>query len=83
MTQQRNYGFEIRDETKGSKKKQPSRMFSFPGGISRSCLSFLCPAIQEAIGLWSALTPSLVSLGLTSLPPQAWGQPQAFFFGGP
>lgn len=41
----------------------------FSWRISLSYLSFLCQGIQEAIGLWSAVTPSLVSLGLTPPPP--------------
>ena len=83
MTQQRNHGSEIRDEA-----EKPSKMLSFPGGMSFSCCSFLCQGIQEAFGLWSAVnhppTAHLISWDSPLLlppSPQAWGQGQFFFCG--
>lgn len=88
VTQQRNHGSEIRDEAKKNPKKQktqPSKMFSFPEGISLSCCSFPCQGIQEALGLGSAVTLQSGSLGPTPPPdssPGPKGQHQAFFLSG-
>lgn len=90
VTQQRNHRSEIRDEAKKKKKRetqktQPSKMFSFPGGISLSCCSFLCQGIQEALGLGSAVT---LQSGFSGAHPPSWllpgpgGQHQAFFLSG-